>query len=80
MREDYDSLLGVSAGYLDHGFGKAIRGLLGCLTAQHKLSRMTKKGCHGAVKLLRPKPGSIATIMLMQALDYLNIRVHPLGN
>jgi hypothetical protein len=65
MREDYHILLCVSAGYLDHSFGKAFGGLLSCLTAQHKLSRMTKKGCYGTVKLLRAKPGDIAAIMLL---------------
>ena len=43
MREDYHILPHVMAGYLSYGSGKTLRGLLGCFTAQHKLSRMTKK-------------------------------------
>jgi hypothetical protein len=74
MREGYHILFYMPTSHLSHGFGKALRGLLGCLTAQYKLSRTMKKGCHGAVKLLRAEPGSIATIMLMQAIYYLNER------
>jgi len=39
-----------------------------------------KKGCYGTVKLLRAEPGSIAAIMLMQAIYYLNTCTHPLRN
>jgi len=80
MRENHHILLRVSAGHLSHGFGKALRGLLGRLTAQHKLSRAMKKGCHGAGKFLRAEPRGIAAIMLMQAIYYPNTRMHPLGN
>ena len=65
MREDHHILLCIPTGHLSHSFGKALRGLLGRLTAQHKLSRMAKKGCYGAAKLLRTKPGGIAAIILL---------------
>ena len=80
MREDYHILLHVMAGYFSYGSGKTLRGLLGCFTAQHKLSRITKKGCYGAVKLLRAKPGGIAAIMLLQSVHYPHARVHLLSN
>ena len=38
MREDHHILFHIPTSHLSHGFGKALRGLLGCLTAQHKLS------------------------------------------
>jgi len=38
MREDYHILFHIPTNHLSHGFGKALRGLLGCLTSQHKLS------------------------------------------
>ena len=65
MREDHHTLLRILTGYLSHGSGKALRGLMGRLAAQHKLRRMTKKGCYGAVKLLRIKPRGIAAIMFL---------------
>ena len=75
MREDYHILFYVPPSYLRHGSGKALRGLLSCLTTQHKLRRAMKKGCHSALKFLRSKPWSIATIMLMQAIHDLHIRM-----
>jgi len=80
MCEDHHILFNMPTCHFSQGFSKALRRLLGCLTAQHKFGRTMKKGCYGTVKLLRAEPGSIAAIMLMQAIYYLNTCTHPLRN
>ena len=80
MRDDHDILLDIPTDHRSHSSGKALRGLLGRLTAQHKGSWVMKKRCHGEFKLLRAKLGGIASIMLVQSVYHLNTGVQPRGH